>query len=104
MNFAELAAKLGLEEEEYTELVELLLATAPNDLQNLSMALENDDVGAVAGAAHSLKGAAANLGFAELADIAGEIEAQARMGLLAGLNARVAALQQGFDEIASALG
>jgi len=102
MDFAQLAANLGLEEDEFIELVELLLSTAPNDLGNLRAALENDDVGAVAGAAHTIKGATGNLGFADLAAIAGEIEDQARMGLLEGLNARVEALARGLDDLAAA--
>ncbi len=104
MNFGELAANLGLEEEEFRELVELLLATAPNDLQKLRSALDTNDTGAVAAAAHTLKGSTANLGFAELAEIARRIEEQARLGLLVGVGGMAGELQQGLNDLAARLG
>jgi len=74
MNFKELAENLGLEEEEYLELIELFIETGMSDLGTLSSAIKEKNAEKAANAAHSLKGATSNLGLMELYEAAMKIE------------------------------
>ena len=78
MNFKELGENLGLEEDEYMELVELLNETGKVDLQKLKTAMEQEDSDEARNAAHSLKGASGNLGLMDIFETAGQCEAAAR--------------------------
>jgi len=55
MDFKELGENLGLEEDEYMELVELLVDTGKVDVQKLKTAIEQGDSDEAGNAAHSLK-------------------------------------------------
>jgi len=82
LNFKIMSKKLGLEEDEYLELVELFIETSKSDLKNLQSAINNKDMEMIAGIAHSLKGAAMNLGLEEFLGLAKMIEKTARDGEL----------------------
>jgi len=69
---------LGLEEDEYLELVELFVETSKTDLKNLRSAINNKDMEMIARIAHSLKGAAMNLGLDDFNELAKTIEKTAR--------------------------
>lgn len=86
MDFAEMGARLGLEKEEFMELVDIFITSAEEDLQRLNKAIaDNDSLGA-SEAAHSLKGSSGNLGFAIIAEMASTIEQSARKGSISGLD------------------
>ena len=74
MTFRERAEDLGLEEEEYRELVELFLETSGAELEALQYAVAQWVPEQVAERAHSIKGAAGNLGFMDIYHSAGALE------------------------------
>lgn len=74
MDFKELAENVGVEEEEYLELIKLFIETGMSDLDTLSSAIKEKNADKAANAAHSLKGAASNLGLMELYEAAKKIE------------------------------
>ena len=74
MNFKELAENVGVEEEEYLELIELFIETGMSDLDTLYSAIKEKNAEKAANAAHSLKGAASNLGLMELYEAAMKIK------------------------------
>ena len=82
MNFKELSKNLGLEEEEYFELVELFVETGMDDLNELWIAIDMSSSEKAARIAHSLKGAALNLGLNEFRELAETIGKTARAGQL----------------------
>ena len=82
MNFKKMSRKLGLEEDEYIELIELFVETSKADLKNLRPAINNKNMEMIAGIAHSLKGAAMNLGLDDFIELAKTIEKTARDGEL----------------------
>lgn len=84
MNVKELSENLGLEEEEFLDLVGLFLETSASNLTDLAKALEIGEAEKVVKASHSLKGAAGNLGFQEIYECAKLIEMNARQGILEG--------------------
>ena len=99
MDFKKFAETLGLEENEFTELAELFLDTCVGDLERLDAAVTNDQAKEVARAAHSIKGAAGNLGFMELSDIAKTIEANAQEGNLDNTRENIAAFREKLGEL-----
>ncbi|MBF0227007.1 MAG: Hpt domain-containing protein [Desulfobacterales bacterium] len=74
MDLKELASNLGLEDDEFYELVELFISTAGADLEKLENAYNNREAKDASRAAHSLKGSSANLGFIDLSAIAKKAE------------------------------
>lgn len=82
MNFNKMSKILGLEEDEYLELVELFIETSKSDLKYLQSAINNKNIEMIAGIAHSLKGAAMNLGLDDFLELAKTIEKTARDGEL----------------------
>ncbi len=101
MNFKELGENLGLDEDEYRELVELFLDTGATDLGNLKDAFENGDAQQVAKSAHTLNGASGNLGLLDVHETAKKIEQAANENKLDGVGDDVGALQGMFDAISS---
>ena len=77
MDIRDLAENLGLEEAEYLELFELFIETGMSDLEKLQSAISVGDSKEARSAAHSLKGAAGNMGLMEIYDLAKEIEEKA---------------------------
>lgn len=78
MDIKALAENLGLEEDEYLELADLLVDTGMADLSTMESAIESGDLVAAAKAAHSLKGASGNLGMMDIYELARTIEAGLR--------------------------
>jgi HPt (histidine-containing phosphotransfer) domain-containing protein len=78
MNIAQLAGDLELTEEEYRSILELFVETSRSDLAAIKAAVAIGDAQSASRAAHSLKGAAANLGLSEMSSTAHEIEEKSR--------------------------
>ena len=74
MNFKTLAENLGLEEDEFVELVELLVDTGRPQIAELREAVKAEDGEDIRKIAHSLKGASGNLGLMEISKEAKKIE------------------------------
>lgn len=102
MDFKEMAANLGLEEEEFLELFELLMEAGKEDLANLFSAIEEGDATRTAEAAHSLKGAASNLGFMELSEAAKTVEQLAKNDRLDDVSGPARTLMECFESLAPA--
>jgi HPt (histidine-containing phosphotransfer) domain-containing protein len=94
MKYRKLADQLGLEADEYFQLVELFLDVSNTDLNALEGAFEKGDTKQVTDAAHSIKGAAINLGLNEISDIAKEIEYKARQDDMEGAPDAVKAIRE----------
>ena len=99
MNVKELAENLGLEEDEYRELIELFIDTGRADFQKIEAGLTNGDADQVMRSAHTLKGAAGNLGLMEISDLAKSIEESASSHTLDGLDQALSSLRAHFESI-----
>lgn len=69
-----LIGETGLNREDYLEIYELFQVTYEGLMKDLEEALARGDTEAAVRAAHTLKGAAANLGFAPMAEAARKIQ------------------------------
>ena len=100
MNIKELAENLGLEEDEYLEILELFLDTGMVDIDKLRSAIEEENAEEAAQAAHSLKGASGSLGLMEIYDLAMKSEEEARNNSLDGLAEYVQTLKEQLNSLA----
>ncbi|MCK4389086.1 MAG: Hpt domain-containing protein [Desulfobacterales bacterium] len=99
MDFTKLAEDLGLDEDEFWELVELFLETSASDLGRLQSAIDRGDIQQTVEAVHSVKGAAANLGFEEIYELAKGVEEKARENSLDGVTEPVRIIKEKCDLI-----
>jgi len=100
MDIKELAENLGLEEDEYLELLELFIDTGIVDVDKLRSAIEEGNTEEAANAAHSLKGASGSLGLMEIYGLAQKTEKEARNNSLDGLVESVQTLKGQIDSLA----
>ncbi len=99
MDLKKLAEDLDLEEDEYAELIELFVESGNSDLEKLQTAVEEGNTEEAAGAAHSLKGAAGNLGLMDFYEAAKRIEIDAREGNMDRITEDVQMLRKNLAEI-----
>ena len=76
MDLAALAENLGLEEDEFAELMDLFVETGRVQISELRDAENAGDAEEIRRIAHSLKGASGNLGFMEISQLSKKIEEQ----------------------------
>jgi len=95
---ADLSDALG--EESFTRLCQSFHQKLPVYRADIEAALQSGQTSAVVATAHTLKGAAANLGYARLSDAASHLEQAAKSGQ-GGLEALFGQLCQAFDQSAA---
>ncbi|MCJ7683683.1 MAG: Hpt domain-containing protein [Desulfobacteraceae bacterium] len=100
MNIKELSENLGLEEDEYLELMELFIDTGMVDIEKLRSAIEEGNAEEAAHAAHSLKGASGSLGLMEIYNLAMKSEKEALNNSLDGLAESVQTLKEQLNSLA----
>lgn len=103
MNFKECAKNLEMEEDEFLEMMDLFIKTCCSDLNQLEAAISRGDAPQVAKSAHSIKGAAANLGLMEIYEVAKKTEIEARENRLDGVTEMVETIKEKVDLIAETL-
>ncbi len=99
MDFTAPAERLGLDVDEYIELVELFLETGAGDISGLENAVAENDIQAVVERSHSLKGASGNLGLNDIYEKAKEIEARARDKSLESIDVSISEIKQYLENI-----
>jgi len=86
MDFEGLASRLGIDKEDFLELTELFITTTQSDMDKIRRGMWDDSPEDAAAAAHSIKGAAGNLGFDQMADLAKNMEFRGKEGRLDGFD------------------
>ena len=99
MDFKALASRLGLDEADFVELVALFVTTSLSDIDKMKQALGQNSQQDAAAAAHSIKGAAGNLGFNDLFELAKIMEMQARKGDMKKFSDHLADLESQVSEL-----
>ncbi|MFG1924278.1 response regulator [Cryptosporangium sp. NPDC048952] len=92
------------ERELLAEMVSAFVSTAPETLAALRDAVHTGDASATAEKAHKLKGSAANIGAAALADVCASFEEMATLGWLSATNEHDQALARAAAELEFARG
>ena len=100
MKLKELAENLGMAADEFLELIGLFLETSASDLNQWQSGIDEGDGKKVMIAAHSIKGAAVNLGLVEIYEVAKKTEMEARENNLKGATVAARAIREKMDQIA----
>jgi HPt (histidine-containing phosphotransfer) domain-containing protein len=103
MNFRGLAEQLEMEEGEFLEILELFLETSVTNLGQLQSAVEGKDTQSAVRAAHSIKGAAANLRLTAIFELAQRMEREARENRLEGAIGTIQAIRENLNRLDESL-
>lgn len=103
MNFKEMASEIGIEKEDFIELAEMLVDVSLKDLANFEQAILSGDLTAAAMSAHSIKGAAGNLGFSRASKAAAELELSAKKDDLISIEKNITVIKAEIETLSSAL-
>ena len=101
MDYKHLADQLDMSEEEFSELAALFVTITRADLKKIRQGVSNDNPSRAAAAAHSIKGAAGNLGFTRMADLAQKMEALANAGNLDNFDVYIMDLETRVEALAA---
>ncbi|MCX5833585.1 MAG: Hpt domain-containing protein [Deltaproteobacteria bacterium] len=99
MNFRQMADQIGFSEEEFLELVGLFLESSLSELDHINTAVDEMDFKKMAMSAHSIRGAAVNLGFAEIHELAKTIEGNAGANELNGTVEAAEKIKDNLEQI-----
>ncbi|WDP87330.1 MAG: Hpt domain-containing protein [Desulfobacter sp.] len=94
MDFESLAARLEIDAEDFLELVDLFITTSRSDMDKIQKGMDDQNPLDASAAAHSIKGAAGNMGFDEMAGLAQKMELQGKQGSLEGFAAYLSELER----------
>ena len=103
MNLKELGLELGMEQDEMRELLVIFIETSKSDIDKLQQAVVEGDAKRVADAAHSIKGASANLGFMDISAVAKNLEQKARENSLKDLTDEVLTIKNRLSVITKSI-
>lgn len=103
MDFHNIESFIGVDTHEAGELGRLLAKTLASDLEKIRRGIRDNDVESIAFVAHSIKGAAGNLGFERLSEPAAVMENRARAGRLDGLGELLLEMQALLEELEGSL-
>jgi HPt (histidine-containing phosphotransfer) domain-containing protein len=97
MNLKELGESLGLDEEEYLEMIDLFFESGGADLKKIEAAVSDGDAARGYAASHSLKGSAGSLGLMMIYEKTVLIDDKLRRGDLDGVAEMVISLRREYD-------
>ena len=80
MNFKELGESIGLDEDEYIEMIELFVESGEEDLQKLEIAIKEANAEKAHEASHSIKGSSGSLMLDAIYEIAKSMDDILRTG------------------------
>ncbi len=103
MDIENTARNLGIGRDELLEVLEIFLEASVADLEALTEAVAAEDRSRAGAAAHSLKGAALNLGLTEVADLARTLEMAAKDGVLLGAEGQLKDLREKLQDLTQAI-
>ena len=103
MDIKKLSDVHGLTVEEFSGILKVFVETAGIDIEKIRAAVGRGDALAARDAAHSLKGAAGNLGFMEMSDLARTAEMNAGRNELGKILPDLPALIEHLEEIKTQL-
>ena len=104
MNLKELGECLGLDEEEYLEMIDLFFESGGADLKKIEAAVADRDAARGYAASHSLKGSAGSLGLTMIYEKTILIDDKLRRGDLDGVDEMVIGLRKEYDKLVAASG
>jgi len=99
MDFKDLASRLGIDDDDFIELVELFVTTTLSDIAKIQKGVDDNSPADAAAASHSIKGASGNLGFDDIFALSRDMEMQAKQGSLEKFDQYIGDLEKMLDTI-----
>jgi len=99
MDFKILASRLGLDEDDFNELVGLFITTTLSDIDKIKKSVQESSSKGAADASHSIKGASGNLGFDDIFQLTQKMEMQALNGSLDNFEEYLHELENGVNAL-----
>jgi len=99
MNLKKQAQSLGLEEDEFLEMIDLFIESGGADLKKLETAVSNSDAKSGYAASHSLKGSSGSLGLMKIYEKVVQIDDKLRVGNLDNVIEMVADARAEYDRL-----
>ena len=103
MDLKGMALNIGVEEEDFVELLEMLVDVSLTDLASFETELAAGNYNGAAMAAHSIKGASGNLGLTDISGTAEELEKAAKSSDESQMSEKIMFLKQELGRISEAL-
>jgi histidine phosphotransfer protein HptB len=103
MNISRFSEGLELDDETGLEVLGLFYKTSQSDLRRIESAVGENQPDLLMEAAHSIKGAARNLGFTDIAEIAKDLETIGRSGTVERAETGLAFMGERLERIGTAL-
>jgi len=103
MDFRHIESFLGIDSNGAEELGRLLADNLASDLETIRRGIRNHDGESITFVAHSIKGAAGNLGFKNLSGLAAMMETRARAGRFDDLGDLMLKMQVLLEELEHSL-
>ena len=103
MNFKELGEKIGLDEDEYIEMIELFVESGGEDLNNLEAAIKEAGAEKAHQASHSIKGSSGSLMLDTIYEIAKSMDDILRTGKVDNVEEMLTRLRSEYETIKMAL-
>ncbi len=103
MDFHNIESFLSIDTNEAEELGRLMADTLTSDLGKIRRGIRDNDVESIAFVAHSIKGAAGNLGFKRLSELATVMETRSRADRLDDLGDLLLEMQTLLEELEASL-
>lgn len=99
MDIKTISVDLQMKEDEVAELLDLFITTTLGDMDKIREAVKENDFEKAASAAHSIKGAAANMTLNTISSIAKQAETEAGQGSLDSMEQMLTELSREIDTL-----
>ncbi len=99
MDFKEIGESIGLEEDEYIEMLELFVESGGEDLQKLEAAIKEADAEKAHEASHSIKGSCGSLMLDTIYEIAKSMDDILRTGKVDNVEEMLTKLRSEYETI-----
>jgi HPt (histidine-containing phosphotransfer) domain-containing protein len=99
MDLVKVCEDLGLDENEYIEMIGLFFESGWSDLKKLKAAVTEGDAARAFEASHSLKGSTGSLGLTAIYDLTVQIDDRVRVGNLDGVAEMVKQLYKEYEKL-----
>ena len=99
MNIKELGENIGLDEEEYIEMLAIFIESGSEDIEKLENAIKEGSSEKAHQASHSLKGSSGNMGLDALFKLAKAVDDKVRDGVMDGIESMLKEIRQEHEKI-----
>ncbi len=99
MDIKELGENIGLDEEEYIEMLAVFIESGREDIEKLENAIKEGSAEKAHQASHSFKGSSGNMGLEALFKLAKAVDDKVREGVVDGIESMLDEIREEYNKI-----